>query len=83
MKKLMVLVALGLLLASGPYREAASAERTKIYDSRNRQVGDIYDPGHGRRLQIRDNNRRIIGYVERSGKITDTRRRKVGEVNDD
>lgn len=71
------------LLASCPYREAESAERTKIYNDRNRQVGDIYDPGHGRRLQIRDNNRRIIGYIEADGDITDARRKKVGEVKDD
>jgi hypothetical protein len=38
------------------------------------------DPGHGRRLQIRDKHRRIIGYIERDGDITDKSRRKVGGI---
>ena len=52
----------------------------KITNERGQQRGDIYPPGHGRRLQIRDNRRRIIGDIERNGTITDTRRRKVGRV---
>lgn len=52
----------------------------KITNERGQQKGDIYNPGHGRRLQIRDNRRRIIGYIERNGTVTDTRRRKIGRV---
>ena len=52
----------------------------KITNERGQQRGDIYNPGHGRRLQIRDNRRRIIGYIERNGTVTDTRRRKIGRV---
>ena len=55
-------------------------EKVKILDDRKRRTGDIYNPGHGRRQQIRDKNRRIIGYIEPSGKITDTRRRKSGSI---
>lgn len=71
-----LIYAVFLLVAS----QAMAVERTKVYDERNRQVGDIYDPGHGRRLQIRDNNRKIRYYIERDGTITDTRRRKVKEI---
>lgn len=45
-----------------------------------RVIGDIYDPGTGGRLQIRDKHRRIIGYIEGDGDVTDKRRRKVGKV---
>ena len=51
--------------------------------NQNRQrLGDVYNPGHERRLQIRDNDRRIIGYIERDGDITDMRRRKVGTIDE-
>jgi hypothetical protein len=57
-----------------------AGERAKLLDSRKLRVGDIYNPGHGRRLQIRNKHRQILGYIERSGKITDTRRRRVGSI---
>lgn len=59
------------------------AETPKTYvitDAHRKRTGDIYDPGHGRRLQIRNNDRQIIGYIKRDGDITDTRRQKIGEV---
>ncbi len=57
-----------------------AGEKVKLLDDRKRRTGDIYNPGHGRRLQIRNKNRQIIGYIERSGKITDKRRRRVGSI---
>ena len=54
--------------------------RSYITNARRQRVGDIYDPGHGRRIQIRDNHRRIIGYIERSGRITNTRRQPVANI---
>lgn len=36
-----------------------------ITNTHRQRVGDIYDPGHGR-LQIRNNSRQIIGYIERN-----------------
>ena len=54
-------------------------KRAKTYDSRGRRVGDLYSPGHGRRLQIRDKNLKILGYIDR-GTVTDTRRRKIGRI---
>ena len=58
---------------------AGTPTRSYIVNTHRQKVGDIYDPGHGRRVQIRDTSRRIIGYIERDGDITDKRRRKVGE----
>ncbi len=57
-----------------------AGERAKLLDGRKLRVGDIYNPGHGRRLQIRDRNLRVLGYIEPSGKITDKRRRMVGSI---
>ena len=57
-----------------------AGERAKLLDGRKLRVGDIYNPGHGRRLQIRNKHRQILGYIEPSGKITDRHRRKVGSI---
>ena len=51
-----------------------------ITNTSRQRLGDIYNPGHGRRLQIRDNSRRILFNIERDGTITDRHRRKVGTV---
>jgi len=59
-----------------------AGERYKIRDDRRQVIGDVYDPGHGRRLQIRDNDRRIKYYIEPDGTITDSRRRKVGKIRE-
>ena len=63
---------------SGP----ASGQSWKITNTHRQKLGDIYNPARGRRLQIRDNHRRIIGYIERDGDITDKRRRKVGGIEE-
>jgi len=44
-------------------------------------VGDIYNPGHGRRVQIRDTSRRIIGYIEHDGTVTNTSRQPVAGID--
>ena len=62
--------------------QCSAAERYKITNERRQVIGDIYDPGHGRRLQIRDDRRRIIGYIESDGDVTDKRRRKVGKIKE-
>ncbi len=50
--------------------------------NRHRQpVGDIYNPGHNRRLQIRNNHRQIIGYIERDGTVTNTHRQRIGSLD--
>ena len=55
-------------------------KRAKTFDARGLRTGDLYNPGGNRRLQIRNKNLKILGYIEPSGKITDTRRRKLGKV---
>jgi hypothetical protein len=50
-------------------------------NTHRQKVGDIHDPGHGRRLQIRNNHRQIIGYIERDGTATNTHRQKVGTLD--
>ncbi len=51
-----------------------------ITNTSRQRLGDVYNPGHGRRLQIRDNSRRIIGYIERDGTVTNTSRQRVGTL---
>ena len=58
----------------------ATPTRSYITNTHRQKVGDLYDPGHGRRLQIRDNDRRIIGYIERDGTVTNTRRQPVAVI---
>ena len=67
----------GLSGAPGP-SSAGEVKRYKIADERQRVIGDIYDPGTGGRLQIRDRHRRIIGYIEGDGDVTNQRRCKAG-----
>ena len=49
-------------------------------DTSRQRIGDVYNPGHGRRVQIRDPSRRIIGYIERGGTVTNTSRQPVAEI---
>lgn len=50
----------------------------------SRTVLEIYDPGPGRRLQLRNPgfmNNEILGYIEKgSGRITDPQRRPIGNI---
>ena len=59
-----------------------AGERAKTYDARKLRTGDIYNPGHGRRLQIRDKNLRVLGYIEPSGKITNRNRKRIGSIEE-
>lgn len=55
--------------------EASEPSRTYLTNGRRQITGDIYNPGNGGRVQIRDKHRRIIGYIEPGGLVTDTRHR--------
>ncbi len=60
---------------------ASSTPSTRAITNTHRQrIGDIYNPGAGRRVQIRDTDRRIIGYIERDGSITNTNRQPVANI---
>jgi hypothetical protein len=52
-----------------------------ITNTSRQRLGDIYNPGHGRRLQLRNNDRRIIGYIERDGTVTNTSRQRIGTLD--
>ena len=52
-----------------------------ITNTSRQRVGDVYNPGQGRRLQLRDNSRRIIGYIERDGTVTNTSRQRIGTLD--
>ncbi len=59
----------------------ATPTRSYITNTHRQKAGDIYDPGHGRRLQIRNNHRQIIGYIERDGTVTNTSRQRVLSID--
>ena len=58
----------------------STLSRSYITNTSRQIIGDLYDPGHGRRLQIRDRDRRILGFIEKDGTITNTRRQRVGTI---
>ncbi len=60
--------------------DAPETTRRNITDPDRRIVGDLYSPRGSRRIQIRDNHRRILGYIERSGRITNPSRQPVGSI---
>ncbi len=53
-----------------------------ITNTSRQRLGDVYNPGHGRRVQIRNNSRRIIGYIERDGTVRNTHRQRVGTIEE-
>lgn len=61
-------------------KAVTATTRAYITNAHRQIVGDLYDPGTGR-VQIRDTSRRIVGYIERSGRVTNMRRQKIGEIN--
>ncbi len=65
----------------GDSAATSTPTRSYITNTSRQKVGDVYNPGHGRRVQIRDTSRRIIGYIERDGTVTNTRRQKVGTLD--
>ena len=60
--------------------ETAGPSRHYITNTHRQKVGDLYDPGTGGRIQIRNTRRQILGYIERDGTITNTRRQRVLEI---
>ena len=73
--------AAGACVLSHCKAEVTKPTRTYITNTHRQIVSDLYDPGTGR-IQIRDTSRRIVGYIERSGRITDIHRQKIGEINE-
>ena len=66
------------------YCKDGAPERVYVrsnWESGRKIVGDLYDPGHGRPVQIRNNRRQIIGYLDNRGNVIDTRRRTILEID--
>lgn len=92
MTRFLILAALAVALAASPAAArcfkfqrdcGASSSTPKTYPITNthrQRTGDIYDPGHGRNIQIRDNYRRILGFIERDGTVINTHRQPVGSI---
>ncbi len=67
------------------YCQDDAPERTYVrsnWESGRQIVGDLYDPGHGRPIQIRNNSRQIIGTID-DRKVLDEARRILGEIDAD
>ena len=62
------------------HRQDRTPSRHYITNTSRQILGDIYDPGTGGRIQIRNNHRQILGYIERDRTITNRSRQKVGEI---
>ena len=64
-------------------RADTSGPSTRIITNTARQrLGDLYHPGGDRRVQIRDNNLRILGYIESDGTVTNPVRQRVLNIGD-
>ncbi len=60
----------------------STPSRSYITNTARQMVGDLYDPGHGRRVQIRDTSRRIIGYIEADGTVTNSSHQRVRTIEE-
>jgi hypothetical protein len=87
MIRLLAVAALAVLLATPAsaaclmsYCKDNAPTRSYITNTHRQKVGDLYRPGSGQRIQIRDTSRRIVGYIEIDGTITNPSRQKVGSL---
>ncbi len=88
MIRLLILATVAVILASPAtaggcvlsHCKKDAPTRSYITNTHRQIVGDLYSPGHGRRTQIRTNQRVIIGFIEADGSILNTRRQTVGSI---
>ena len=86
--RVLILAAFAVALSAAPasaacimsYCKDTAPTRSYITNNSRQIVGDLYSPSHDRRVQIRDTSRRIIGYVEPDGRITNTSRQEKGSI---
>ncbi len=57
-------------------------ERVIIYDSQYRRTGTIENRGYGTKLQFRDNQNRITGYIDGQGRTYDANRTRTGTIGE-
>ena len=95
MTRLLTLAALALVLLASPataggcvmsYCQEGASTRSYVRNNWNngRQIiGDFYRPsGHNRRIQIRNNSRQVLGFIEPSGRITNRSRQEVRTIDE-
>ena len=87
MIRLLAVAALALIVASPAkarcilsHCKDKAPTRSYITNTHRQKVGDLYKPGSGQRVQIRDTSRRILGYIEIDGSITNTHRQPVANI---
>ncbi len=88
MTRTLIFTTLAVLLATSPasarcimsYCKDRAPSRAHITNTSRQIIGDLYDPGRNRRIQIRDTDRRIIGYIERDGRITKSSRQPAASI---
>ena len=54
-------------------------ERVIIYDKDHRRIGTVENRGYGK-VQLRDNQNRITGYIGSDGKTFDANHRRTGTI---
>lgn len=62
------------------YSQVTGPTTQVITNEARQRLGDLYNPGHGRRTQIRNNSQQILGYIEADGTITNIHRQRVGNI---
>jgi hypothetical protein len=90
MTRTLIFTTLAVLLANSPasarcilshcQSDTAASSRAYITNTHRQIVGDVYAPRGGQRIQIRDTFRRIIGYIEADGTITNRHRQPVANI---
>ena len=92
MIRALILATFAVMLATSPASaecafkfckgKTAGPSRAYITNVHRQKVGDLYQPAPGGRVQIRDRHRRIVGYIEPTGRVTNTSRQEVLTIED-
>jgi len=87
MIRVCILTTLAVLLATPAsaacvlsYCKDGATTRSYITNTHRQIIGDLYSPRGGQRIQIRNNRRQILGYIENDGRITNRRRQPVANI---
>ena len=62
------------------YCKDKAPTRSPITNNSRQIVGDLYDPGHGRRVQIRNISGQVLGFIETDGTVTNRSRQPVAKI---
>ncbi len=66
-----------LSYCKGETGETSTREIRSNWNNGRQRVGDLYYSGRGGRVQIRNNSRQILGFIESDGTITNRSRQEV------